>query len=112
VIEFTIPDHLARTITSLNSDRGRDWLARLPALLDACAERWSPRLLPAFPDLSYNYVVPALCADGTPAVLKVGVPNPELNTEIAALRLYDGRGIVQLLAADPSWGALLLARRG
>jgi streptomycin 6-kinase len=43
-------------------------------------------------------------------VLKLGVPNPELLTEIEALRIYDGRGCVQLLAADREQGALLLER--
>jgi len=42
--------------------------------------------------------------------LKVGVPNPELATEIEALRLFDGHGIVRLLEADCDQGALLLER--
>jgi streptomycin 6-kinase len=72
----------------------------LPALLDACARRWSLALQPPF-ELSYNYVCPAVRADGTEMVLKVGVVNPELLTEIAALQLYAGRGCAQLLDADP-----------
>jgi len=60
--------------------------------------------------LSYNYVAPATLADGTEIVLKVGVPNRELRTEIAALRLYDGRGCVRLLDADADAGILLLER--
>jgi streptomycin 6-kinase len=43
-------------------------------------------------------------------VLKVGFPGRELRTEIAALRLYDGHGIAQLLDADAASGALLLER--
>ncbi|MGH2543769.1 MAG: aminoglycoside phosphotransferase family protein, partial [Ardenticatenaceae bacterium] len=43
-------------------------------------------------------------------ILKVGVPNRELWTELAMLRLCDGRGIVQLLEADHDLGALLLER--
>jgi streptomycin 6-kinase len=43
-------------------------------------------------------------------VLKAGVPNPELLTEIAALRHYDGHGIVRLLDADPEQGVMLVER--
>ncbi len=38
------------------------------------------------------------------------MPNPELRTEIAALRVYAGRGIVRLLDADSDRGLLLLER--
>jgi len=71
--------------------------------------RWQIRALPPFA-LSYNYVAPAIAADGTAVALKLGVPNPELTTEIEALRLYDGRGAGRLLAAEPEAGALLLER--
>lgn len=67
-------------------------------------------LAPPFPNLTYNYVAPATMADGTEAVLKVGVPNPELITEIEALRGFDGNGVVRLLHADASSGLLLLER--
>ena len=43
-------------------------------------------------------------------VLKLGVPNRELTSEIAALRLYDGRGACRLLDADAEKGMLLLER--
>lgn len=63
-----------------------------------------------FEGLSFNYVAPAVGANGRELILKLGVVNPELLTEIEALRLYDGRGIAQLVAADPEQGALLLER--
>jgi streptomycin 6-kinase len=43
-------------------------------------------------------------------MLKLGVPNPELLTEIAALEHYAGRGICKLLAVDREQGMLLLER--
>jgi streptomycin 6-kinase len=43
-------------------------------------------------------------------VLKLGVPNRELTSEIAALRLYNGRGACRLLDADAEKGMLLLER--
>ena len=89
---------------------GADWLTRLPALIAECERRWSLNLGRHFPELSYNFVAPAVRADGSPAVLKLGVPNRELTSEIEALRFYDGCGAVHLLDADPDLGALLLER--
>ena len=88
--EMTIPNEFARRIIDLHGDRGRQWLADLPALVEACAQRWSLAVAAPFPGLSYNYAAPALCADGREAVLKLGVPHPELTSEIAALRHYNG----------------------
>lgn len=105
-----ISDEFACTIVELYGTTGSDWLNRLPILIAECAVRWSLRVLPPFEHLTYNYVAPAVRADGTDVVLKIGVPNPELFTEIAALRIFGGHGIVLLLEADLERGALLLER--
>jgi streptomycin 6-kinase len=90
------------------------WRLRLPdldATLDRCAREWGLRLGPPFPGLSDNYAAPVRLADGGAAVLKIcPADEPELATEIAALRLYDGWGAVRLLAAEQAAGALLLER--
>lgn len=110
VAHESIPIDFARTIVELYGAAGLDWLRQLPATIADCEQRWSLTVMPPFAGLSYNYVAPAIRADGTAVVLKVGVPNPELTTEIEALRLYNGRGIVRLLDADPEEGMLLLER--
>jgi streptomycin 6-kinase len=113
----SLPDQFARAMVEVHGAAGAEWLSELPIRIAACARRWSLTVLPPFAPLSYNYVAPAVRADGAPVVLKLGVPNPELTTaiappvaEIAALRLCHGQGIVQLLDADPEQGALLLER--
>lgn len=105
-----VPDRLARTIIDLYEDEGSAWLERLPALIAACEERWGLVVSPAFPNLSYNYVAPAASATGEPVVLKLGVPNPELTSEAAALHLYNGQGCARLIAADVKIGALVIER--
>jgi streptomycin 6-kinase len=105
-----LPSKFKITITEVFGDRGREWLDQLPATIAFWAERWSLRIDPPFASLSYNFVAPAVRSDGTAAVLKLGVPNKELTSEIAALRLYDGRGISRLLEADADAGALLIER--
>ncbi|HYP40815.1 MAG TPA: aminoglycoside phosphotransferase family protein [Chloroflexia bacterium] len=105
-----LPSDFARTMQEVYGEAGVEWLRRLPAIIAGCEQRWSLAALPPFPRLSYNYVAPAVLADGTDAVLKVGYPGPELICEMEALRLYDGHGIVQLLHADREQGAMLLER--
>lgn len=100
----------AQRIVGVHGEAGRRWLDGLPATVSAFAERWGLAVGPAFEPLSYNYVAQATRADGTEAVLKLGVPNPLLSQEIAALQLYDGLGAVRLFEADPDKGALLLER--
>ena len=89
---------------------GVAWIERLPAIVNACAQRWSLTLDPPFPQLSINYAAPGLGADGVPIVLKVCIPGPEFATEAESLRLFDGHGAVKLLAVDRDQGALLLER--
>jgi streptomycin 6-kinase len=89
---------------------GKTWLQALPSLLSDAARRWGLTLGKPFL-LSYNYVCAARDeATGLDVVLKVGVPNPELTSEIEALRLYDGRGAVRLIDSDAGKGLLLLER--
>jgi len=104
-----LPESFVRTITSLFEARGVAWLEELPTLIGQCEARWSLRVGAPFV-LSYNYVAPATRADGTEIVLKLGVPNPEMHTEIEALRLYNGRGIAQMFYGNGEEGILLLER--
>src|SRR4051812_44946182 len=107
---INLPEKFVRTQIELNGAEGTAWLERLPARIAALAERWGLRVEPPFPNLSYNFVAPATREDGSPAVLKIGYPNAELMSEIAALRLYDGHGITQLLEAEAESGAFLIER--
>ncbi len=89
---------------------GDEWIQALPALVARYADEWSlTDVGPPF-ELSYNYVVPVRRANGTEAVLKISSPHGEHVGEIDALRLYNGRGVCQLLAADRQTGTLLLER--
>jgi streptomycin 6-kinase len=107
---FHVPDNFARAMAEVHEAKGVAWVGRLPALVAECERRWSITVGPPFEPLSYNYVAPAVRADGTHAVLKVGFPCGELMSEIEALRLCDGRGTVRLIEFDREAGALLLER--
>ncbi len=100
----------ADNIINVHGELGRNWLDRLTGMLSACEDKWSLEILPPFEELNYNYVTPAITAEGISAVLKAGVPSEELTSEIEALRVFDGNGISRLLTADTDWGVMLLER--
>src|SRR5919202_1360039 len=107
---YPIPDNFARAMVEVWEQEGADWLKRLPGLIDDYARRWDLVVGPPFEPLSYNYVAPAVRADGREVVLKLGVPRDEVMREIEALRLYDGHGSVQLLEADAEQCMMMLER--
>ncbi|NLE44326.1 MAG: phosphotransferase [Chloroflexi bacterium] len=107
----TYPTEFAHTITTtFEKEGGAKWLGRLSELVAECEQRWSLTVHPPVHRLSFNYVAPATRADGAELMLKLGVPCRELQTEIDALRVFDGRGSARLLAFDRELGALLLER--
>lgn len=105
-----LPADFVLTQQELYGENGVAWLNNLPALIAECEQRWSLTVQAPVAGLSYNFVAPATRADRTPIMLKLGVPNKEINSEIEALRLYDGRGICRLIDSDAERGILLLER--
>ena len=105
-----MPDELAQRIVDVHGARGRAWLDELPERIAACERRWSLAVGDPFPNLSYHWVAPASRQDGSGLVLKLGVPNPELTSQIDALRAWEGRGSVHLVEADAVEGVILLER--
>ncbi|WP_221740827.1 aminoglycoside phosphotransferase family protein, partial [Streptomyces sp. RP5T] len=106
-----IPEELATTQELFNGDRGREFIAALPTLIEDFLERWDLR-----PDGSPMHGVTALVlpvlrrADDAPAVLKLQLLDEESAGEPLALRLWDGDGAVRLLDHDPVTHTMLLER--
>src|SRR4051794_4024201 len=87
------------------------WLAALPATIALLAARWELELgLPFEGEGCGSWVAPATRADGSAAVLKLGLPHMEAEHEIDGLRFWAGDPTVHLLAADEPANALLLER--
>ncbi len=105
-----IPKVMRDNVLMYFGDRGRDWLDRLPALLREVARQWSLQVFKQYPDPSINFVAPVKRRDGSDAVLKLGVPDREISTEIEALSCFGGEGAVILLGSDPALGMLLLEK--
>ncbi|HEY7355473.1 MAG TPA: aminoglycoside phosphotransferase family protein [Ktedonobacterales bacterium] len=105
---FVIPDDFMRARIAYQGEEGERWIQSLPSILATCEERWNIAIGAPFPNLSYNYVASATRADGSPVVVKVCLPTGEFPEESEALRLFDGRGMVQLLECDADNETMLL----
>src|SRR6266852_6724056 len=106
---YMIPDNFRRDMIVMHGEEAIAWLDRLPAILANCERRWSLTIGPPFA-LTFNYVAPAVRADGTQVVLKVSSLTDEFPQQPEALRLVDGHGMVRLLECDPAEEIMLLER--
>src|SRR3954453_24177523 len=78
----SIPARFARTMIELHGDAGQVWLHELSARIAEYERRWAIQVAAPFANLSYNYVAPARRADGSQVIVKLGMPHPELTSEI------------------------------
>src|SRR5262245_3268336 len=87
-----------------------DWLGRLPSIVQELEKQWSLTLGEPLggDEVSASWVCGATLSDGSPAVLKVGMPHMEGEHEIHGLRFWNGEPTVRLLKADQDAGAMLL----
>ena len=104
---IAIPEALAR---ACGEGAGAVWLGGLPGRVAELARRWSLALHPPFVDSggSCAWVAPVTRADGSAAVLKLGLPHMEAEQEIAGLRFWDGESTVRVIEGDEDLTAMLL----
>ena len=88
------------------------WLEQLPDVIRELQRRWSLTIGGAWAgsEGSCAWVAPAVRADGTRVVLKLGMPHLEGAHELDGLRFWNGEPTVRLLEADADLNAMLLER--
>ena len=119
-------------IQNVYGEEGHAFLKSLPDLIADASARWGLSNVVPSPELSYNFVAFAkssftaknakgarekinlrdLSALGgsNEVVIKMGVPNRGIRSEIAALKLFNGEGACKLLDYDEERCWLLLER--
>ena len=95
------------------SDAGRAWLARLPRRVRELMGSWSLVFEPSHSThagalATCSFVAFVRRADGTPAVLKLGLPDMESMHELSGLLFWRTGPVVRVLEAEPD--AFLLER--
>ncbi|GAA4589629.1 streptomycin 6-kinase [Actinoplanes octamycinicus] len=108
MVEITVPSTFARQVAECWGADGIRWLAALPETANEVLRDWDLRLDRMYP-LSLNWVTRVRRADGSAAVLKMGVPEGgHIAGEAVALEFFGGHGAIAVLAHDRARGALLL----
>lgn len=103
-------DDFRNKIVNLRGELGKKWLEDLPEIIKHYENLWNLKVFPPF-QLSYNYVAPVITSDGKHAVLKISFPNnDEFETEIEALKFYDGKAAIKILKEGLEKGAVLLEK--
>ena len=107
-----LPVNFTETISSAYGEAGGKWLARLPSVIAEIAQDWQLIVGKHYPGLSYHFVAPVTCADGSAAVLKIGFPEEigKCLMEKAALEAVGGRGMIRLLRFNLRRRAMLLEK--
>ena len=109
-MSFIVPTLLVKHCAKTAARKA--WLAALPSAIQTLRQRWSLSLGTPYDHayVSCSWVAPAILADRTRAILKIGMPHMEGEQEIEGLRFWDGRATVRLLEWDPLINAMLLER--
>ncbi len=116
---MNLPPEFISNIQNVFGEEGDAFLKALPDLIAEASARWGLTDIRPSPELSYNFVAFAkspsprgrgVRGEGKDVVLKMGVPNREMRSEIAALRLFNGEGACKLLDYDEERCWLLLEK--
>ncbi|MBI2593858.1 hypothetical protein HYW44_04425 [Candidatus Daviesbacteria bacterium] len=99
------------TLTLRGKRKGQEWIDKISKLVKTYEDKWKIKVNEPFPELSINYVAPALTSEGKPAVIKIGFPgDEEFLSEMETLKIYDGNGAVRILKIDEKDCVMLLER--
>jgi streptomycin 6-kinase len=106
-----VPAAFAQWRIHLDGDAGRQWIESLPALVERLLSDWHLELDDPRPLHGALSLVLLVRRGDEPLALKVTwLADATTMGEAVALRTWAGHGMVRLLAADTSAGALLLER--
>jgi streptomycin 6-kinase len=104
-----LPQEFIFNIQNTFRKAGYTFLEALSRSIAEASARWGLTDVQPAPTLSYNFVAFAK-RGGEPVVLKMGVPNREFKSEMAALRLFDGQGACRLIEYEEERYWMLLER--
>ncbi|MFJ5759119.1 aminoglycoside phosphotransferase family protein [Neobacillus sp. NPDC093182] len=105
-----ISSEFQEKITSAFGPAGETWLKSLEQTVETYLQKWELTSEGPVDNLSYNFVLKVTGSNGTPLILKLGVPNFDTRNEMVTLQAYNGEGCAKLLKSDPENGVMLLER--
>ncbi len=104
-----IPHDFARDTITREGKAGRVWLAALPGMVEELCQYWQLEIKGSVMNGYTGLAIPVQ-RDGEECILKVYWQDEDTDIAPLALKIWNGRGAVKLLAYEPSLGAMLLER--
>ncbi|MFL6468074.1 MAG: aminoglycoside phosphotransferase family protein [Pyrinomonadaceae bacterium] len=106
----SLPGELVTHITAQCGRVGEEWFAQLPNIIRTLEKRWSVTAFEPFSGIEFNYVAPAIHANGSHVVIKISPPfeQIEIFSEAAYLWNLDGKSAIRLMDVDYERRAILL----
>jgi streptomycin 6-kinase len=104
-----LPDKFVHTMMNIHKEKAEEWLKNFDNMIADYEARWELNIQEPF-DLSFNFVAPAVRKNGREVVLKVVLSRKEFLAELEAIKLMNGKGMVELLEYDLNLGVMLLER--
>lgn len=104
-----LPPEFISNVQNVYLEDGRAFLDALPDSIAEASARWMLTNVEPAQNLSYNFVAFVNRGD-VQVVLKIGLPNRETKSEMAALRLFNGEGACRLIDYDEEKYWMLLER--
>ncbi|MFW5980720.1 MAG: aminoglycoside phosphotransferase family protein [Halanaerobiaceae bacterium] len=105
-----IPGYFRDKIKREFGKEGKKWLDNLPDLLKRCLEKWNIKEGEIGENLSYNLICFGISPEWGKVVIKIGVPHPDLFSEMTAISLYRGKNICRCYDKDEELGAMVLEK--
>lgn len=106
---MNLPPEFISNVQGVLQEDGRRYVDALPDLVAEASAQWGLTDVQPVPNLSYNFVAFANRGESQ-VMLKIGLPNRETWSEMAALRLFNGEGACKLLEYDEEKYWMLLER--
>lgn len=109
---FALPAEVRKKL-SAQGDAGTRWLNQLPGFVRDLEHDWRITVGTILSGGSEALVAQATAADGSDAIIKIGIPGPTgFEQEIRTLIAADGRGYVRVLRHDAARRVMLQERLG
>ena len=106
---MNLPPEFISNIQNVFLEDGRAFVEALPDLVAEASAHWGLTNIEPASNLSYNFVAFANRGNQQ-VVLKIGLPNRETKSEMAALRLFNGEGACRLIDYNEEKYWMLLER--
>jgi streptomycin 6-kinase len=104
-----IPRRFAQDTITREGEAGREWLAALPGIVEERCQYWQLEIDGPVMN-GYSGLAIPVQRGGEACILKVYWRDEDTDSASLALKIWNGRGAVKLLASEPLLGAMLLER--